>query len=64
MQWSNLYSSPISGDGFSLGYALGMMMIDAVIYGLLTWYIESVMPGEWRRFYCPVYNNNNNKDDI
>ena len=44
-QWSNLYSSPLSDDGFSLGYSLGMMMVDAVIYGLLTWYIEAVMPG-------------------
>lgn len=44
-QWSNLFSSPLDGDGFSLGYAMCMMMIDAVIYGILTWYIEAVMPG-------------------
>lgn len=25
---------------------MGMMMIDAVIYGILTWYIEAVLPGE------------------
>lgn len=36
----------MEGDGFSLGYAMGMMMIDAVIYGILTWYIEAVLPGE------------------
>ena len=35
----------MAGDGFSLGYAMVMMMIDAVIYGILTWYIEAVMPG-------------------
>jgi ATP-binding cassette subfamily A (ABC1) protein 1 len=45
VQWSNLYSSPIEGDGFSLGYALTMMMVDAVLYGILTWYIEAVKPG-------------------
>ena len=44
-QWSNLFSSPVASDGFSLGYAMVMMMIDAVIYGILTWYIEAVMPG-------------------
>ena len=44
-QWSNLFSSPVAGDGFSLGYAMAMMMTDAVIYGILTWYIEAVMPG-------------------
>ena len=46
-QWSNFFSSPVSGDGFSLGYAICMMMIDAIIYGILTWYIEAVLPGEW-----------------
>lgn len=45
-QWSNFYGSPVAGDGFSLGYAIGMMMIDAVIYGILTWYIEAVLPGK------------------
>ena len=45
-QWSNFYSSPVAGDGFSLGYAIGMMMIDAVIYAVLTWYIEAVLPGK------------------
>ena len=54
-QWSNLYSSPVDGDGFSLGYAMGMMLIDAVIYGILTWYIEAVLPGE--RF-CSLFNTN------
>ena len=45
-QWSNFFSSPVAGDGYSLGYAIGMMMIDAVIYALLTWYIEAVLPGK------------------
>lgn len=46
IQWNNLYSSPIEGDGFSLGYALSMMMVDAVLYYVLTWYLEAVMPGK------------------
>ena len=44
-QWSNLFSSPVAGDGFSLGFVITMMFIDAVIYGMLTWYIEAVLPG-------------------
>ncbi|KAL9951119.1 hypothetical protein ACROYT_G043723 [Oculina patagonica] len=55
-QWSNMFSSPVEGDGFSLGYAMGMMMIDAVIYGILTWYIEAVLPGQYgipRPWYFP-----------
>ncbi|XP_027045418.1 ATP-binding cassette sub-family A member 1-like isoform X2 [Pocillopora damicornis] len=55
-QWSNFFSSPVSGDGFSLGYAICMMMIDAVIYGILTWYIEAILPGQYgipRPWYFP-----------
>ena len=44
-QWSNLFSSPVTDDGYSLGFAIVMMFVDAVIYGLLTWYIEAILPG-------------------
>ena len=53
-QWSNFYSSPVSGDGFSLGYGISMMMVDAIIYGILTWYIEAVLPGISRAFYSSL----------
>lgn len=55
-QWSNLFSSPVAGDGFSLGFVITMMFIDAVIYGVLTWYIEAVLPGQYgipRPWYFP-----------
>jgi len=26
---------------------MGMLLLDAVIYGLFTWYIEAVFPGEY-----------------
>ncbi|XP_048589175.1 phospholipid-transporting ATPase ABCA1-like isoform X2 [Nematostella vectensis] len=56
-QWNNLYASPIAGDEFSLGYAMGMMMIDGVLYALATFYIEAVMPGQYgipRPWYFPL----------
>lgn len=55
-QWSNLFSSPVTDDGYSLGFAIVMMFVDAVIYGLLTWYIEAILPGQYgipRPWYFP-----------
>lgn len=49
-QWSNLFSSPVTDDGYSLGFAIVMMFVDAVIYGLLTWYIEAILPGSIPKF--------------
>lgn len=49
-QWSNLFSSPVADDGYSLGFAIVMMFVDAVIYGLLTWYIEAILPGTISEF--------------
>ena len=45
LQWSNLNSSPMSGDEFSVGGAMLMLIVDSFIYGILTWYIEGVFPG-------------------
>ena len=40
-----MYTSPVYGDEFNVGGAMFMLIVDAVIYGLLTWYIEAVFPG-------------------
>jgi ATP-binding cassette subfamily A (ABC1) protein 1 len=47
--WSNIWTSPIigTGDKYSLAGAIGMLLVDSVLYGLLTWYIEAVWPGEF-----------------
>ncbi|XP_010771205.1 ATP-binding cassette sub-family A member 1-like, partial [Notothenia coriiceps] len=44
IQWSNLVSSPLEEDDYSLRTAIIMMYVDSFLYGLLTWYIESVFP--------------------
>jgi hypothetical protein len=36
-----------SGDEYSLAGCIGMLFIDAAVYGLLTWYIEAVFPGQF-----------------
>ncbi|XP_077981076.1 phospholipid-transporting ATPase ABCA1-like [Glandiceps talaboti] len=57
LQWDNIDSSPIMGDNFSFKLSLVMMWVDAVIYAVLTWYIEAVFPGQFgmpRPWYFPV----------
>ncbi|XP_013414368.2 LOW QUALITY PROTEIN: ATP-binding cassette sub-family A member 1-like [Lingula anatina] len=57
IQWSNIASSPQPDDGFSMAFCIFMMLVDAVIYWILTWYIEAVFPGEYgipRPWYFPV----------
>ncbi|XP_033935476.1 phospholipid-transporting ATPase ABCA1-like [Pseudochaenichthys georgianus] len=47
IQWSNLVSSPLEEDDYSLRTAIIMMYVDSFLYGLLTWYIEAVFPGQY-----------------
>ncbi|XP_062578503.1 ATP-binding cassette sub-family A member 7-like [Saccostrea cucullata] len=56
IQWSNIASSPIVDDDFNMLSCIFMMLLDSVIYGLATWYIEAVFPGQYgiaRKFYFP-----------
>ena len=45
VQWNNIAVSPVEDDQYSLQLVLLMMIFDALLYGLLTWYIENVHPG-------------------
>ncbi|XP_062592616.1 phospholipid-transporting ATPase ABCA1-like [Saccostrea cucullata] len=47
VQWHNIWDSPMTGDDFSMMHIIIMMFVDTVLYGLLTWYIEAVFPGEY-----------------
>lgn len=47
VQWHNIWDSPMTGDDFSMMHIIIMMLVDALIYGLLTWYIEAVFPGQY-----------------
>uniref|UniRef100_A0A8D2HGE2 ABC transporter domain-containing protein n=1 Tax=Urocitellus parryii TaxID=9999 RepID=A0A8D2HGE2_UROPR len=33
-------------DNLIFGYMLGMLLLDAFLYGLVTWYVETVFPGQ------------------
>ncbi|XP_027628464.1 ATP-binding cassette sub-family A member 1 isoform X1 [Tupaia chinensis] len=56
VQWDNLFESPVEGDGFNLTTSVSMMLFDAFLYGVMTWYIEAVFPGQYgipRPWYFP-----------
>ena len=44
-QWSNIHSSPIPEDEFSLSSCMLMMLIDSAVYLIIMWYVEAVFPG-------------------
>ncbi|XP_038064112.1 ATP-binding cassette sub-family A member 2-like isoform X2 [Patiria miniata] len=57
IQWNNIGQSPVEHDSFNLLRVLIMMLVDMVVYCLLTWYIEGVHPGSYglpRRWYFPL----------
>ncbi|XP_037401356.1 phospholipid-transporting ATPase ABCA1 isoform X2 [Pygocentrus nattereri] len=47
IQWSNMLSSPTEGDKYNLITSIIMLYVDAFIYGVATWYIEAVFPGQY-----------------
>uniref|UniRef100_A0A8C9WEH3 P-type phospholipid transporter n=1 Tax=Scleropages formosus TaxID=113540 RepID=A0A8C9WEH3_SCLFO len=57
IQWSNLLSSPLEEDSYSLTTSIVLMFFDSFLYGVMTWYIEAVFPGQYgipRPWYFPV----------
>ncbi|XP_055368383.1 phospholipid-transporting ATPase ABCA1b isoform X2 [Betta splendens] len=56
IQWKNLVSSPLEEDDFSLRTTIILMYFDSFLYGVLTWYLEAVFPGQYgipRPWYFP-----------
>uniref|UniRef100_A0A8C4WL01 ATP-binding cassette sub-family A member 2 n=1 Tax=Gopherus evgoodei TaxID=1825980 RepID=A0A8C4WL01_9SAUR len=56
IQWHTFSQSPVEGDDFNLLLSMMMLIVDAVVYGVLTWYIEAVHPGMYglpRPWYFP-----------
>uniref|UniRef100_A0A8C3REA9 ATP-binding cassette sub-family A member 2 n=1 Tax=Cyanoderma ruficeps TaxID=181631 RepID=A0A8C3REA9_9PASS len=56
IQWHTFSQSPVEGDDFNLLLSMMMLVVDAIVYGVLTWYIEAVHPGMFglpRPWYFP-----------
>ncbi|NXP15699.1 ABCA1 protein, partial [Thinocorus orbignyianus] len=47
IQWHNLATSPVPGDPYNFATAMGLLLLDAGLYGLATWYLEGVFPGQY-----------------
>ncbi|XP_042560484.1 phospholipid-transporting ATPase ABCA1a isoform X2 [Clupea harengus] len=56
IQWTNLLASPMEEDHYSLTTSICLMLFDAFLYAVMTWYIEAVFPGQYgipRPWYFP-----------
>jgi hypothetical protein len=56
MQWKNLWKPVTKDDEFMLGHVLIILLGDALIYLLITLYVEAVFPGEYgvpEKWYFP-----------
>uniref|UniRef100_A0A3P8P777 P-type phospholipid transporter n=1 Tax=Astatotilapia calliptera TaxID=8154 RepID=A0A3P8P777_ASTCA len=56
LQWNNIKTSPLEKDTYSFLTSILMMIFDAVLYGILAWYLDNVFPGQYgigRPFYFP-----------
>uniref|UniRef100_A0A452IG93 ABC transporter domain-containing protein n=1 Tax=Gopherus agassizii TaxID=38772 RepID=A0A452IG93_9SAUR len=47
IQWYNLNASPMQDDPYNFATSLALLLLDACLYGLATWYIEAVFPGQY-----------------
>ncbi|XP_004559443.1 phospholipid-transporting ATPase ABCA3 [Maylandia zebra] len=47
IQWSNLFDAVTVDDDFSMAQVLCLLLFDAVLYGMVAWYMEAVFPGEY-----------------
>lgn len=47
IQWHNLFEAVTVDDDFSLAQVMGLLLLDALLYGLVAWYVEAVFPGEY-----------------
>ncbi|XP_073705778.1 retinal-specific phospholipid-transporting ATPase ABCA4 isoform X1 [Garra rufa] len=57
LQWDNIRTSPLEGDEYSFFTSVHMMLLDAVVYAFLAWYLDNVFPGQYgisRPFYFPL----------
>ncbi|XP_001662813.2 ATP-binding cassette sub-family A member 3 [Aedes aegypti] len=47
LRWSSLFTPATVDDGFSVGTAIIMLLVDALIYLAIALYVEQVMPGQF-----------------
>ncbi|VDN43679.1 unnamed protein product [Gongylonema pulchrum] len=45
IHWSQLFVHPSPDEPLTLGHFFVMLIVDAAIFGIITWYIEALNPG-------------------
>ena len=56
MQWSNVDKVSSVDDNFTMQHTLIMLFIDIILYTLITWYFDALLPGDFgtpQPFYFP-----------
>ncbi|XP_012587102.1 PREDICTED: ATP-binding cassette sub-family A member 3-like [Condylura cristata] len=46
-RWNNFFSPVSPDDSLTLGHIMGMLLLDALLCALMTWYIDAVFPGKY-----------------
>lgn len=47
VQWNNIWRTPSSEDNITLGTVMVMLVVDTLLYMLITLYVDAVFPGEY-----------------
>ena len=50
VHWHNVHLPANADELITMAMCIRMLWVDALIYALLTWYIEAVFPGQWLGF--------------
>lgn len=56
LKWNNFYKPYSVDDSFTMLHVFIMLIVDSIFYGLITWYLDNVIPGEYgipRPLYFP-----------
>jgi len=56
LQWSNINTVSSVDDSFPMLYTMIMLCFDIILYSMLTWYIDALLPGDFGTplpFYFP-----------
>ena len=56
LQWSNINKVSSVDDNFTMLHTLIMLAVDIILYTLITWYFDAVLPGDFgtpQPFYFP-----------
>jgi hypothetical protein len=48
LAWQNFFTPPSGKEGdISVGLVWVMLIVDNVLFGIVIWYIDSIMPGKY-----------------